>query len=186
MMNTNHAASWSSPSSTNGYYSECVNGKVWGIPILHTIPVGVHLTPMFYTCCHRDLCNRLCLSPKWHHFPYLVHYFWPEPLGKPIELCSKVVHNIWDRVPFCDATCAFSYLAVWPEHSDLGKYCVAQPQPFLLYLLQSNTQGTNFLFIKWIFNKRADSWSCMTSPNQLYHPQFIFKTSTVKIFKVEA
>jgi hypothetical protein len=100
-------------------HCELVNGKVWGIPILYTIHVGGHPTPIFYTCCHRDLCNGLCLCPKWLPFPYLVHYFWPGPIRKPIELCSKIVRHIWDRVPLCDATCAFTYLfrltrTFWP------------------------------------------------------------------------
>jgi hypothetical protein len=34
--------------------------------------------------------------PKWHPIPYLVHHFWQGP----IELWSKVVHYIGNRVPF--------------------------------------------------------------------------------------
>ena len=33
-----------------------------------------------------ELFGHQCLRPKWHPIPYIVHYFWPGPIG------SKAVH----------------------------------------------------------------------------------------------
>lgn len=36
------------------------------------------------------------LSPKWYSILFIVHHFWPGPIG----LCRKVVHYVVNRAPF--------------------------------------------------------------------------------------
>jgi hypothetical protein len=38
--------------------------------------------------------HRPCLGSKWHHFPFIVHYFWPGPIG----VWSKEMHYIGNRL----------------------------------------------------------------------------------------
>ena len=41
----------------------------------------------------------LIVFRQWQPFPYIVPYFWPGPIER-IGLWSKVVHCVWNRVPF--------------------------------------------------------------------------------------